>query len=181
MEKNISKAIIALGFVAASIICMAQVAHCQTLQLGVAAINTEYRITNPVEIVQDNQGISATLNAKVYQTGENSRGRVRVGVVFNYQRDSFEFPTDTYAFGPELAVAVAKTKSLRLDLYAQARLGFDTTYNQDKNFSREYVFGPRLVLGNFYIEPIGFGYKRTEGFLSPSTHKLYAGLGVSFW
>jgi|SRR5689334_1047130 len=147
---------------------------CQTVQLGVDAINTEYKFTSPIEVVKDNQGISATLNVKAYQAKEY--GKVRLGVVFNYQRDSFDNPTDTYSFGPELSFRLAKI----IQPFAQARFGFDTTYNHDKKFSREYVLGARLIFGNFYIQPLAFGYKRTEGFLSPSTNKLYSGIGINF-
>jgi hypothetical protein len=169
--KYIARTIIALGFIVASYSAV----RCQTVQAGVYAINTEYKITNPVEVVQDNQGISATLNVKAYQANEYHK--VRLGVVFNYQRDSFgDFPTDTYSFGPELSFRFAKV----VQPFAQARFGFDTTYNHDKRFSREYVLGARLIFGNFYVEPLAFGYKRTEGFLSPSTNKLYSGVGINY-
>ena len=167
--KILSRTILTIGFMFAAYTAI----YCQTIQLGVDAINTEYKFTSPIEVVKDNQGISSTLNVRAYQA--EAYGKARLGVVFNYQRDTFTNPTDTYSFGPELSFRFKV-----LQPFAQARFGFDTTYNHDKKFSREYVLGARLIFGNFYIQPLAFGYKRTEGFFSPSTNKLYSGIGINF-
>ena len=172
MRRSYARLIFATALTLVSWFSLQSLGHCQSFQVGVAAINTEYKISNPIEVVEDTQGISASLIARMYQ--HEGKGRFRVAGVFNFQRDSFNNPTDTYSFGPELSFRAGIVQP-----YAQARFGFDTTYNNDKRFSREYLVGARLILNNVYVEPLSFGWKRTEGLLSPSTHKLYSGIGIN--
>ena len=58
--------------------------------------------------------------------------------------------------------------------------GFDTTYNHDRKFTREYSVGGDLNLGHVYLRLAEFSWKRTEGFLFPATQTVSAGLGVRF-
>lgn len=149
----------------------------QTIQLGVRAINTEYRISSPIEVVEDNQGISVLANAKVYQSNETT-GKPRISGIFEFQQDSFgnAFPIRTYYGGIE-----ASLRFKFFQPFVRAKLGFDRIASENK-FSREYEFGARLVFGNVYVEPLSFGYKATEATAFPSafSHKLYSGVGFNF-
>lgn len=142
------------------------------IKLGVNFVNSEYSI-NPIEAVEYLQGISAELDARMASQKEGKG--VRLGGVFYYKRDSFDSPTDTYAFGPRL--------SYRLSIFepfGHALFGFNTTYNSDRAFTRIYGAGLNLNFGNVYVRPIEINYQRVEGFLSPSTQTYSAGVGVRF-
>lgn len=140
-----------------------------TVKLGVSAINSEYAL-NPIEAVEYLQGVSADLDVKVFR-----KNRFRLGGVFNYTRNSFETPTDNYAFGPQLSADFGPVSP-----FAGVLLGFNTTYNNDKRFNRRYRAGVDVNLGNLYVRPFFAEWERTEGFLSPATQRFGAGIGVRF-
>jgi hypothetical protein len=140
-----------------------------TVKLGVSVINSEYAL-NPVEAVEYLQGVSVDLDVKVFR-----KSRFRLGGVFNYTRNSFENPTDNYAFGPQLSVDFGPVSP-----FAGVLLGFNTTYNQDKRFNRRYRAGVDVNLGNLFVRPFFAEWERTEGFLSPATQRFGAGIGVRF-
>jgi len=82
---------------------------------------------------------------------------------------------DTYSFG----LSLGHTFSI-FEPYGHVLVGFNTTYNGDRKFSRIYGFGADVNLGHIYIRPIQIDWQRTEGLLSPAIQSYSAGLGVRF-
>jgi hypothetical protein len=140
-----------------------------TIKLGVSFVNSEYTV-NPVEAVEYLQGVKVNFEAK-----EASFKGFYLNGVFIYKRNSFDAPTDTYAFGQKLSYRFGPVEP-----YGQVAFGFDTTYNRDKTFTREYSVGGDLNLGHVYVRLAEVSWKRTEGFLSPSTQTFSSGIGVRF-
>jgi hypothetical protein len=140
-----------------------------TVKLGVNFVNSEYTI-NPIEAVEYLQGIKVNFEAK-----ETSFKGFYLNGVFIYKRNNFDAPVDTYAFGQKLSYRFGP-----IEPYGQVAFGFDTTYNHDRTFTREYSVGGDLNLGHVYLRLAEFSWKRTEGFLSPATQTVSAGLGARF-
>jgi hypothetical protein len=144
------------------------------IKLSVSFVNTEFEL-NPVNAVENLQGISVDLDARVF-----SKSGARLGGVFNYQRNgiSLDTPIDTYMGGLQFSYRAGPVEP-----FAAALFGVNTTYNSDRQFARKYRLGVDIPFhreSNFFIRPFYVEWERTEGLLSPATRKFGAGAGVRF-
>lgn len=143
------------------------------VKLSVGFTNTEYSFESLFSTKYE-QGLTGELDARIFK-----KGAFRLGGVFQYNRNAVggDLPTDTYSFGPQLSVDLAKGF---VSPFGRAFFGFQTTYNHDRVFTRTYGAGVDINLGHVFIRPVVVDWIRTEGFASPATQRFGAGVGVRF-
>lgn len=142
-------------------------------KLSVGFTNTEYSFES-LFLTEYEQGLTAELDARIFK-----KSGVRLGGVFQYNRNAVggDLPIDTYSFGPQLSVDLFKGY---VSPFGRALFGFQTTYSNDRVFTRTYGVGVDVNLGHVFIRPAVVDWIRTEGFASPATQRFGAGVGVRF-
>lgn len=143
------------------------------VKLSVGFTNTEYSFESLFKTEYE-QGLTAELDARIFR-----KSPFRLGGVFQYNRDALgaDLPIDTYSFGPQLSVDFFKGY---VSPFGRALFGFQTTYQNDRVFTRTYGVGVDVNLGHVFIRPVVLDFIRTEGFASPATQRYGASVGVKF-
>jgi hypothetical protein len=148
------------------------------IKLSVSFVNSEFKL-NPLESVENLQGISVDADARIF-----SKSNFRLGGVFNYQRvgldNSLTDPIDTYMAGLQFSYRAGP-----IEPFAGALFGVQTSYSGpgDKTYARKYRLGVDLPFhkeSSFFIRPFFVEFKRTEGLFSPAETSYGAGAGFRF-
>lgn len=123
--------------------------------------------------VNDIQGVSAELDAKILKSG-----KFRIGGVFQYVRPQVEnsADVDTYSFGPQVSYDVFGG---RISLFGRGLFGVTTDYNGTNTFTRTYGFGGDVNLGHIFIRPFVMDFQRFEG-VPVTVNRFGAGAGIRF-
>jgi hypothetical protein len=166
-------ALATLLLLAASFTSAQDKAQPDKLKLSVGFTNTEYSFESLFS-TEYQQGLTAELDARMFK-----KSAFRLGGVFQYNRSAIgaDIPLDTYSFGPQLSVDLAKGF---VSPFGHALFGFRTSYSGDRVFTRTYGAGVDINLGHVFIRPVVVDWIRTEGLLSPATQRFGAGVGVRF-
>jgi hypothetical protein len=137
-----------------SVFALAQDKQPDTVQLSVGFANTQYENLFSTEY---EQGLVAKLSLKMAASD-----RLRLAFAGQYDRSCIgcDFKVDTYAGGPELDVNVI---GKRVALFGHALFGLQTSYNDDKAFSRTYGGGVKVFVGNVFFVPGEINYRKVEG------------------
>jgi hypothetical protein len=125
-----------------------------TVQLSVGFSNTQYENLFSTEY---EQGLAAKLSIKMAASE-----RLRLALAGQYDRNCLgcDFKVDTYSGGPELDVMVI---GKRVALFGHALFGLQTSYNDDKAFTRTYGGGVKVFAGNVFFVPGEIAYRKVEG------------------
>jgi hypothetical protein len=172
-------ATLATLLLAVSFAAFAQEKESDRIKLSVSFVNSEFEL-NPVNAIENLQGISVDADAKIFSKPISSHVTARLGGVFNYQRNgiSQSTPLDTYMAGAQFSLRVGPVEP-----FVGALFGVNTTYNQDRLFARKYRVGVDIPFhkeSNFFVRPFFIEWERTEGLLSPAVRKYGAGAGFRF-
>jgi hypothetical protein len=137
-----------------SALALAQSKESKAVQISVGFSNTQYENLFSTEY---EQGGAVKLSVRMA-----SNDRLRLALAGQVDRNCLgcEFKVDTYAGGPELDVLVIGN---RVAVFGHALFGLQTSYNNDKVFSRTYGGGVKVFVGNVFFVPGEINYRRVEG------------------